>query len=86
MKSACSAQTVTGRTRPGRVETPANRYGTGKTQEQSSEQTGWIGGEHNPGGKSKRDNPNARNSPGRGKQSPNDKAREKSKAGYKLKE
>ncbi len=84
MKSACSAQTVTGRTRPGRVETPANRYGTGKTQEQSSEQTGSIGGQHNPGGKSKRDMHS--NSSGRGKQSPNDKAREKSKVSYKLKE
>ncbi len=43
----------------GKVETPANRYGKGKTQEQSSEQTGSIGGEHNPGGgKTKRDNPN----------------------------
>ncbi len=60
VKSACSAQTVTGQTRPDRVETPANRYGTGKTQEQSSEQMGSIGGEHNPGGKTKRDNPNAR--------------------------
>ncbi len=70
----------------GRVETPANRYGKGKTQEQSSEQTGSIGGEHNPGGKTKRDNPMHGNSPGRAKQSPNDKAREKSKADYKLKE
>ncbi len=42
----------------GRVETPANRYGKGKTQAQSSKQTGSIGGEHNPGGKTKRDNPN----------------------------
>ncbi len=44
----------------GSVETPANRYGTGKTQEQSSEQAGSIGGKKNPGGKTKRDNQNTR--------------------------
>lgn len=37
-------------------QTTANRYGTGKTQEQSSEQTGSIGGKHNPVSKTERGN------------------------------
>ncbi len=60
----------------GRVETPANRYGKGKTQEQSSEQTGLIGGEHNPWGAKQREIIKMHGySPGRGRQSTNDKAR-----------
>ncbi len=70
----------------GRVETPANRYGTGKTQEQSSEQTGLIGGEYNLGAKQREIIQIHGDSPGRGKECPNDKAREKSKAGYKVQE
>ncbi len=41
-------------------QTTANEYGTGKTQEQSSEQTRSIGGERNPVSKTKRDNPGTR--------------------------